>query len=685
MKRILFFLLLSALLLSACARTPALEPVPGAAAPYAPEPPAPPSSQAPVPEVETPPEPIEGFSLQELQQAVVQTALAYYYHDPYVQYEGASLVKDLYGTRALDSQYTAEYAAADEYLYTWCSDYGYRVYREVTGWTYTRSSAGFLTKDVVKIPADDPLTVFYYNPGTDARSSEQALEQCRSVLQPGDLLTYMTSDVDGHLLIYLGDAFGDGKEYFLHSTSATGGTIRWDGDMAGFSPFEAGGSVKLNTADEILFVRGGSRYLGNALVFNVIRPSNVLADENGRYFLTPAAQSRLRYTGLECWKEADRPQYHDVLNGEDLQIFLTLTNHSDTDYAGLRVTEPIPEGQSVLDISDGGQTGNGSIVWTLDLPAGQSIRLHYTVPVCADAGAVLTFASGLVGEIPTRSFQMQVAASRLTDAQNSSLLELADGALPAFLTDAGTVCDLELVNTFYREILGIESGLPASFADLLSALTEQKSALGSSTRYMQLKEPQQLDAAGAQLWKMLLQKHFSGRYANSGTEEIHTRNIEFVEERYQPGDIFIGTADSRISTLIPSNLVIQIYLGSGRVLVLRPGSAEVDSFERTVACDLAMDFVFALRPTLAVNSSQPHPSGFDGELLYVHTGGETLVFERYAPGIDSLTQQTLLDTFDTETELEGIVWEVYSAEEYPDLTYVLVISGTNAFWTYRRI
>lgn len=78
-----------------------------------------------------------------------------------------------------------------------------------------------------------------------------------------------------------------------------------------------------------------------------------------------------------------------------------------------------------------------------------------------------------------------------------------------------------------------------------------------------------------------------------------------------------------------------------------------------------------------------HPSGFDGDKLYVNIDGNTLVYERYEAGIGSLTKKTVLDTFYTATKIEGIVWNVYSAEEYPDLSYVLVISGTNSSWTYR--
>ena len=78
-----------------------------------------------------------------------------------------------------------------------------------------------------------------------------------------------------------------------------------------------------------------------------------------------------------------------------------------------------------------------------------------------------------------------------------------------------------------------------------------------------------------------------------------------------------------------------------------------------------------------------HPSGFDGEKLYVNIDGNTLVYERHEAGIGSLTPKTVLDTFYTATIIEGIIWNVYSAEEYSDLSYVLVISGTNSSWTYR--
>lgn len=82
-------------------------------------------------------------------------------------------------------------------------------------------------------------------------------------------------------------------------------------------------------------------------------------------------------------------------------------------------------------------------------------------------------------------------------------------------------------------------------------------------------------------------------------------------------------------------------------------------------------------------ASRNATAGFVGNKLYVIVNGNLNVYDRYEPGTGELTAMTLLGSFNTETEIEGIVWGVYSTEEYPDRSYVLVISGTNSSWTYR--
>ncbi len=90
-------------------------------------------------------------------------------------------------------------------------------------------------------------------------------------------------------------------------------------------------------------------------------------------------------------------------------------------------------------------------------------------------------------------------------------------------------------------------------------------------------------------------------------------------------------------------------------------------------------YIDRLREMLDINEK----TGFFGSGLRFRVDGQTVTYERYEAGSGSLTPKEVLDTFSEETEIEGIFWEIYSVEEYPDLSYVLVISGTNGCWTYR--
>lgn len=105
--------------------------------------------------------------------------------------------------------------------------------------------------------------------------------------------------------------------------------------------------------------------------------------------------------------------------------------------------------------------------------------------------------------------------------------------------------------------------------------------------------------------------------------------------------------------------------------------------KKLLCCFLILVVFFVLAACQNKVEAEYHVSGFDGEKLYIECDGNTLVYERYKSGIDSLTKKTMLDIFETNTAIEGIAWEVWSTEEYPDLSYILLISGTNSFWTFR--
>lgn len=106
--------------------------------------------------------------------------------------------------------------------------------------------------------------------------------------------------------------------------------------------------------------------------------------------------------------------------------------------------------------------------------------------------------------------------------------------------------------------------------------------------------------------------------------------------------------------------------------------------KKLLCCCLVLSILFALAGCYRLPEVEYHPSGFENaEILYINIDGKTHAYERYQAGTGSLTKKAVLDRFITETEIEGVAWEVYSTKEYPDLSYVLVISGTNSAWTYR--
>jgi len=107
--------------------------------------------------------------------------------------------------------------------------------------------------------------------------------------------------------------------------------------------------------------------------------------------------------------------------------------------------------------------------------------------------------------------------------------------------------------------------------------------------------------------------------------------------------------------------------------------------KKLLCCLITLALLFALAGCQSKSEMEFHVTGFDGERLFVDSGGNALVYERYQPGVGSLTQKTRLDLFIMDTAIEGVAWAVYSTEEYPDLSYILLISGTNVSWTFRLL
>jgi len=115
-------------------------------------------------------------------------------------------------------------------------------------------------------------------------------------------------------------------------------------------------------------------------------------------------------------------------------------------------------------------------------------------------------------------------------------------------------------------------------------------------------------------------------------------------------------------------------MGAYAVIKLKDGSAE-DVPDAVIS---ELKYLGWLEPEVS------DATGFYGGMLYLKLGEETLIYESYEASPEMLNADVLLDSFYTETSVEGIIWEIYSTKEHPDLSVVLAISGTNSTWVFRR-
>ena len=535
------------------------------------------------------------YTREQMQQAIVETALSFYYHNPYVQYDSNPMVVSMgWSNRRCDTRLTAESAAPDNRVYTVCSDFTHRVYRDAAGWLLAPDSSEYLTADTSHVPASDPITVYKFGDEDGEKDVEKAIRESLEKLQPGDVITYyaVTEKAEGgHSLLYIGDHFGDGKRYILHSCAPGGG--KYDHET-GEDKVETTGSIQLQTVEDICFYPPEStlrrRDLRLANRFTIHRPLDLI--EKAGVTLTPSARTRLQYKGLEFWKTLDRSQFLQAAPGERVTVTLKIKNNGAADYRGLPVTDPIPAGQKLVSVSHGGEAKDGTLRWTVDVEAGDALELTYTIRACGKPGELITFPAGSVGEIPTRETALKIGLPLLTPLHGQALSRVEPGKFPKFLGD-GNWYDLDAVHRFYFTVMGKQITLPKTVEEFLSPLLEKRPVEGSEADLIVLRD-------GAELPRCVLYKHVAGKYFYNGAD-MNLRVLEYNEANYLPGDTFICLTGNGESLYAPENIELQIYLGDHSALVITKDGSSVCPFRTSIGRDLRMRFVIAIRPSLLLD------------------------------------------------------------------------------------
>ena len=532
-----------------------------------------------------------------MQRAIAETAYAYLRKGDRVQYDWKAMTlqdRRAIGISRLSSGDAPEISSADYIIFTHCAEYAYDVYMNTFGRApsdVTARQARVSFYNTYK-SAKDPDVVLKFG-GTDGMTDrEEFVRLARELLQPGDLVNTTESNIErGHTMMYLGDALEDGGDVVLHSSGSPSGIM---GDSQ---------TVTVKKAKSDLFLgTGGFGAMNEKIVeVTILRPLNIIDFDE----LLPAAKTRMKYSELDVDRMADVYHYNSVEQGQAVEITLSVNNGSAEAYKDVVITDPAPVGAEIIadSVTEGGKIVNGGVQWKLDIPANTRMKFVYRVRVTAPMGDNVTLEAGKLDELPTRTLSWQVGGKAIDKRWLDPVRE--DESL-AGITGSIEAMELTFANTFYRNVLGLELGLPDTMNELIDGLLKQEPAPGAGGTNGYMLQPKSMDELTEEFKRirgMIPADHITGQVVDLGvraeTMRPMNRVMTYFPDAYQPGDIFIVLGGDRSLTVTnPTDLDVYIYLGGGRVFAQYRDSVRIRKFADTVEQTLDANIVLCLRPTL---------------------------------------------------------------------------------------
>lgn len=462
-------------------------------------------------------------TLENRQKGIVELAKAYYNKGPLVQYglqylttlrehEGGNL-----RGRTLDAN-TPEAATKDNTVYQWCSSFpfdilyqgfGYRMMGDYTKCRTFRLSQG--------LPENPELVMLQFDVTLDPEKNKKMIGDAVNSLQPGDLVTHTRPDHQGHTMLFVGDITGDGVGDSLHCAGQ-----RYD-MVTGIDKVETIAiRLRENIQEYWMDETNPKGCLLTKLRVSVIRPA--LLDPQ-KYPMKNSLKARLTYPGLRIDRTVNVGFWGSVERGGELTYTVELTNYSEKDHKAVPVMDAVAANCRLLTV-DGKPTEQAYPTWDVDIPAGETVTLRYTVEVTGKPGDKVVSEGGSVAGIPMNRLVTTVQ-SFTPDAA-----KLRDPALQQKAAEESRNA-VEFVNRLYRAATGREAGitwakrhLEAGFDRETAPETENRGAL---TFYRPKAEPDALARAFV--------PHYYG-----GKAVVTPPNDRVLETRLadlQAGDIFL--------------------------------------------------------------------------------------------------------------------------------------------------
>ncbi|MBO4410939.1 MAG: DUF11 domain-containing protein [Lachnospiraceae bacterium] len=424
---------------------------------------------------------------------------------------------------------------------------------------------------------------------------QEFLKVLRKGLRPGDLISATpaaSTGNSGHIILFLGDVFGNGTDYITHCWPIGGGDI----DLkTGINKREPYGAAVFQTADEFLFTQGSSPnwYLGAETMVSILVYRVANSEEFLDHPISDAGITRYNCPGLIVRKDCSVGTYQTALPGETVTVTEEFVNKSSEDYT-LEVREPIPEGTSFLTTKGAERIVKNEIVWQVKVPAGDRAEISYQVEVKAEPGTLIEFRGGRADTLPTRPLRFRVGASKFNAAELAKFEKIRT-EIPAELKPE-TYEGPAYVRRFY-EALGREIVFPAAFNEYLSARFEVSK---HHPDYPEVLIPKrELGDDGRKFEKLEVPRFIYGfRFLVPGDESGNReRAFETMECFFEPGDVMLSMwGANELSCTEDSESAVYIYLGGGKVLAHTAEGTALASFDDTFAAGPIRNFSVVLRP-----------------------------------------------------------------------------------------
>ena len=484
--------------------------------------------------------PPDAESKQARQEAIVATAWAYYDKGEKLQLDQCQLSKVATGAGGnVRNQYFAapETITSDKNWYGSVHGLFVSVFKNALDHEFSPTSTHAGYNRVFDL-LEDYNTVYKWE--YESNTLRATPDELFAMLEPGDLLDIVVTKLNYTYAIYLGDgklmsySHENSQRYDLEN-----GVEHAEPDGAAFlMDFKDITPEYLESASQVLIAR-----FVDDVEYDLVR-------------VTPSARSRLAYPRMVIDRTVNVGPFGETLTGDTLTYTVTIENKSDAPYTALPVTETVPDGTTLVS-AEGAKNENGKLTWTLDIPAGQSKTVSYSVTVTAQPGERIVCGGGSVAEIPSNVISTTVVNPLLgaeAKARMEKLAAMDDAALAAELKLDGKRA-VDAVRGAYAYIVTGDSAKDAKKliapGDDLKALFESsgKNDIGLYTMPASY-------AANKTLYDTLVDGYYGGWYvhcnvARDRLQELDTRHL-------QAGEV--------LTKVEKDGTTYCIYLGGGKFL-----------------------------------------------------------------------------------------------------------------------